>query len=100
MTLALPRYVRVTRVARLTGLNLDRLRRVADQGKFAPRHLLDDIDYFELNELLGALPSLRLDPAREQSFQDYLQAQASGKPVRRRRAATEATTRESTAPFG
>lgn len=84
---ALPQFVRVSKAARLMGVPADRLRRMADSQTFARRHLFEDVDYFDVEELLTALRRLPGDPKSLRLQDEFVRWQASQRPIRRRRAA-------------
>lgn len=96
----LPEFIRVTMAARLSKLSLDRLRALADRGQFARRYILGGLDYFKVSDFLDALEKLPGDPKRLREERDFLDWQAAGRPVHRRRPAGQGSRRADTAASG
>jgi len=90
---SLPEFIRVTMAARLSRLSLDRLRTLADRGHFARRYILGGLDYFKVDEFLDAVVKLPGDPKRLRDERDFLDWQAAGRPVHRRRPASQGSRR-------
>lgn len=98
--MTLPEFIRVTMAARLSRLSLERLRTLADRGEFARRFILDDLDYFKVSEFLDAIEKLPGDPKRLRDEREFLDWQAAGRPVHRRRPASQGSRRADTAASG
>ena len=96
----LPEFIRVTMAARLSRLSLERLRALADRGEFARRYILGGLDYFKVPEFLDAVEKLPGDPKRLRDERDFLDWQAAGRPVHRRRPAGRGSRRADTAASG
>ena len=98
----LPRFIRATKVAKLTGLPIDHLRAMADRGTFARRHLTtgengQQQDFFRIDEVLDWLPKLPGDPKALAASREFADWQAAGRRVGRRRPAGQSRQRGSTA---
>lgn len=92
----LPEFIRVTMAARLSRLSVDRLRALADRGQFTRRYILDGLDYFKVSDFLAAIEALPGDPKRLREERDFLDWQAAGRPVHRRRPAGQGSRRADT----